>query len=190
MYEIKIENEKGTSMTRKIRAPKQAITPDSEPKTAPDLSGFKDKNTYAYYVIYDESGNNERIGDRIEFDDNGEPTNIPTTGWYNYKNKIWANIATSNKELTQEEKANISKATSKNVAYWVWIPRYEYKIIDDSDEDNYIDGDGLYQFALINFIGTETTNPSAGYKIPESFTWDEQPISGYWVSKYEVSAAK
>ena len=28
-----------------------------------------------------------------------------------------------------------------------------------------------------------------GYTLPETFTWDGTPLAGYWVSKYEVSAA-
>ncbi len=190
MYEIKIENSKGTSMTRKVYAVdvEEAMKPNSIPTSAPDLSGFKDENTYAYYVTYDDSGNNERIGDKIQVGENGEPTNTPT-GWYNYQNRVWANIVTASEELTDEEKTDITKATNKNVAYWVWIPRYEYKIIDSSKEPDYIEGDKvLTEIVLINFIDTSKITPTEGYKIPESFKWGEdRELSGYWVSKYEVS---
>ena len=183
MYEIKIENEEGTSTTRKVYG-EEIVTADSTPTSVPDLSGFK--NTHAYYVTYEEDGEIEKIGDKITFDENGNPNNMPSN-WYNYQNKIWANIVTASEELTEDEKADIKTATSKNVAYWVWIPRYEYKIIDSSKEPDYIEGDKALEIVPIRFIDTNTTNPSEGYKIPETFSWNENPIPGYWVSKYEVS---
>ncbi len=184
IYEIKIEDNIGYTMVRKVFA--EEVILDSTPKTAPDLSGFKKTN--AYYVTYDDQGENETIGNKIEFNENGEPTNIPNN-WYNYKDKIWANIVTSDQELTDADKANINNVTDKKIAYWVWIPRYEYKIVDLSKESDYMDGDKLLTETLsINFIDTNTTTPTKeGYKISEAFTWDEQPLSGYWVSKYEVS---
>ena len=62
-------------------------------------------------------------------------------------------------------------------AYFTWIPRYEYK-----PKTN-------FQEIQIRFISpTQTTaNTSLGYKLPEAFTWNGTPQSGFWVSKYEVS---
>lgn len=165
----------------------------SEPKSIPDVTGFKD--AIAYYVLYDENGGNETIGDRITFGSDGKPNNIPSN-WYNYGNKIWANIVTASEELTESEKADITTATTKNVAYLVWIPRYEYKLIDKSTESDYVEGDTiLKETASINFIDTSVTTPTMeGYTIPETFVWkkgtaDEIQLSGYWVGKYEVSEA-
>ena len=64
-------------------------------------------------------------------------------------------------------------------SYFVWIPRYEYKI----DSDNHtID---------VKFIPTSQTEADEGYIIHSAFTndvdsggWDSE-ISGIWVGKYE-----
>lgn len=188
-YEITVkqkysETERILVARRKIKTVIEIID-DSVPTNAPDVSGYK--NAITYYVTYDENGENETIGDRIIFDSNGNPTNAPA-GWYDYKNKIWANILTASEELTVAEKADITIATTKNVAYWVWIPRYEYRIIDTKRDSDYIEGDSIFEFVSINFIGTNVTKPTIdGYIIPETFTWNGKALSGYWVSKYEVS---
>ena len=189
-YELTIKQNGVIIGSRKVTA---TINGNSEPKTAPDLKGFKD--AIAYYVTYDEDGGTETIGDRITFGTDGKPNNIPTN-WYNYKNKIWANIVTASEELSATEKADIKTAETKNVAYWVWIPRYEYKIIDVTAESDYIEGDTiLEETTTINFIDTSTITPTIdGYQIPDSFVWEKADgiklqLPGYWLSKYEISAA-
>ena len=69
-------------------------------------------------------------------------------------------------------------------SYFVWIPRYEYKI----DSDNHtID---------VKFIPTTQTTADSGYIIHPAFTndvnnggWDSE-LSGIWVGKYETSLVK
>ena len=75
------------------------------------------------------------------------------------------------------------------MAYWVWIPRYEYRTYNTSKEDDYIAGDVvLKEFLSVHFIDKTVTAPTLeGFKIPDAFTWDGNPIPGYWVSKYDVS---
>lgn len=116
--------------------------------TTPDLTGYNGSTTY--YLTYDSSGNEIRT----------PITQVPPSDWYDYTNSKWANIVTSN---------------NGKEAYFVWIPRYEYKVKDK------------FKQIQIRFITKETTIPSEGYKIPEAFTWDNTQLSGYWVSKYEVS---
>ena len=82
------------------------------------------------------------------------------TDWYDYENKKWANIVT----IDGDKKA-----------YFVWIPRYEYKTKSAFEE------------VEIRFISTSQTSATEGYKLPDAFSWDGTPISGYWISKYEVS---
>ena len=122
-----------------------------------DLSGFDLAHTY--YVLYDADGTNERKStETIQVDANGNGV-IPSEGtWYDYENKIWANVVTINNNQT---------------TYWTYIPRYEYKVYNKA---KYVD---------IRYISTTDTQ-SSGYKIPESFTFDSKNLKGYWVSKYEV----
>lgn len=84
--------------------------------------------------------------------------------WYNYENKRWAN------------------ARSKDGSMWVWIPRYEYKINNQSID--------------IKFIQTKQIDSDSGYIINPAFTdgrangfsegeWDKE-IPGFWVAKYQA----
>ena len=119
----------------------------------PDISQFVDSVTY--YLTYAEDGTEIRT----------PITEAQPSGWYDYKNNKWANIVTSNEGKE---------------AYWVWIPRYEYK------------PKSAFQQVQIRFITKTQTTPTStadGWKIPDAFSWDGKPIAGYWVSKYEISDA-
>ena len=116
-----------------------------------DISGLEPDATY--YVTYDENGENMQIANRI--DKGPAPEN-----WYNYAEKRWANIVT---------------VTESTIAYWTYIPRYQYKTytgVQDVD---------------LQLIPKTQTSGTEGYKIPDAFTFGNQNLAGYWMSKYEVS---
>ncbi len=121
-----------------------------------DLRGFNPSCTR--YVTYDENGENEQIGDNIQVDANGKPTN-PPKNWYNYDKKIWANIVTENEG---------------QITYWTYIPRYEYIAYSKSE------------YTDIRYIPSTQTTADADYKIPESFKFADKELKGYWVTKYEI----
>ena len=128
---------------------------------APDLTGF-DKDT-TFYVIYNDDGTEK---ERVSIKKNA-PSN-----WYDYSNRKWANIVTT---------ANGTES------YFVWIPRYEYRILEDRKNES-LDN----KRTDVNFITTDITNDncSTGYKVPEAFTWGdngEVQLTGYWMSKYQLS---
>ena len=128
---------------------------------APDLTGF-DKDT-TFYVIYNDDGTEK---ERVSIKKNA-PSN-----WYDYSNRKWANIVTT---------ANGTES------YFVWIPRYEYRILEDRENES-LDN----KRTDVNFITTDITNDncSTGYKVPEAFTWGdngEVQLTGYWMSKYQLS---
>lgn len=114
-----------------------------------DYSTFEPSSTF--YVYWDENG---------EEHSDIPISQSPPANWYNYAEKRWANIVT--------------KAHDK-IAYWVWVPRYEYKVYDTA------------QYVDIKFIPTTQTIADGGYEIPESFTFGGQDLAGFWMSKYEVS---
>ncbi len=128
---------------------------------APDLTGFDKNNTF--YVIYNDDGSEkERISIKKKAPDN----------WYDYSNRKWANIVTT---------ANGTES------YFVWIPRYEYRILEDRGNES-LDN----KRSDVSFITTDITNDncSTGYKVPEAFTWGdngEKQLTGYWLSKYQLS---
>ncbi len=121
-----------------------------------DTSGF-DK-TKTYYVTYDSNGN-ETIAGRMD------KISSPI-GWYDYENKIWANLVTVN---------------GSNVTYWTYIPRYEY------NSDGAFNGVNL---ANVRFIPATQLEADNGYNIPECFTFDKKNLQGYWISKYEVQLSE
>ena len=104
--------------------------------------------------------------------------------WYNYTAQTgstetagsgtskWANA------ITKDKNGNVT-------GYWVWIPRYEYKLTTSSKT---ID---------INFISTKTTTPSSSdYRIHPVFLndaenggWDSE-LPGFWVAKYPAGFQK
>ena len=129
-----------------------------EDKTNPPvLAGFKPETTF--YVTYDENGN--------------ENSTIPITqaapeGWYDYDEGKWANIVTRNNDAE---------------VYYVWIPRYQYKL--DSGERT-----------MIDFIKGTSTETKDGFAIPDAFWWDknndgvrdaDEQLKGFWAMKYEVA---
>ena len=130
----------------------------------PDLSGFATDATY--YVTYDESGNNETIYGRID------RVEKPTTGWYDYENKIWANVVT---------------VTESNVTYWTWVPRYKYALGTNTADIYFVDiNDNCKKIV----DGTEETVDTSSYELPESFKFADTKLKGYWVSKYEVQLSE
>ena len=113
-----------------------------------DISGFNKEATY--YVTYDDNGNESYT--RL---DKSQPAD-----WYDYNSKKWANIVTIN---------------DNQVAYWTYIPRYEYNLNSSSQQ------------TAVKLIKKSQTKPDAGYEIPESFTFAGKNLAGIWVSKYEIS---
>ena len=115
-------------------------------------------------VYWDESNNEVNL----------EDDNFDSTKWYDYNSNKWANAKTS------------------DGSYWVWIPRYEYQVINnvtDSSQAGTVN---------VNFIPTSTiTASSSDYYIHPSFRddssnnfsnggWDSE-LPGFWVAKYEMS---
>ncbi len=134
----------------------------------PDISKFN-KNT-TFYVTYDENGNEKSsipIGEKA-------PAN-----WYSYENQQWANIVVRD---------------GGNESYFVWIPRYMYKLNDDGSETVDV------KFVDLENIWTDPENPNktvnlndSEYKLPEAFTWedpenesDKIQLKGFWISKYKL----
>lgn len=121
----------------------------------PDLTGFNPSVTY--YITYDQDGN-EVKGTNITNDGSNSPA-----GWYNYSNNIWANIVVE---------------ANGNVTYYTWIPRYEFMITSTQYAQPAVGR------TTVRFIPGTSTDVDPGYQIPEAFTFNGVPISGYWVTKY------
>ena len=133
----------------------------------PDLTGFVRENTYL--IKYEENGNTTET--KLSEISNLEEFNSDQK-WYDYENKLWANIKT---------------IANGYEAWWVWIPRYAYRLPDNPNDDT-----------EIIFIDTENRpldTEKFGNTIPDGFTvhpaFDQdtdangKKLSGIWVAKYD-----
>lgn len=127
----------------------------------------------------------------IKFDEDGNEQNIENPekdDWYSY-------------EITEDEDMSDGGTTNggnsrwanakMNENYYVWIPRYAYKVIEDEE---YTDKEGNTSNKVeAQFIETKITSDNVedelgtGYEIPSAFTIDEKEVSGIWVGKYFTS---
>ena len=89
--------------------------------------------------------------------------------WYDYNNQKWANI------YVEAEGVEV---------YYVWIPRYQYKLNQTSQRSD------------VKFILGTSTTTEIGYQIPEAFWWDKnddgieddgEQLTGYWITKYQLN---
>ncbi len=137
----------------------------------PDVSSFNKDCTY--YVEYQENGTEKRTPISASAPEN----------WYDYSKQQWANIVTTGTD----------EAGNATETYFVWIPRYEYKIL--ADRTNL---DTSNRRIDVNFITTDITeeNCTPGYQVPEAFWWDNngngekeegEQLTGYWITKYQLN---
>ena len=136
----------------------------------PEMTGFDKENTYI--ELFDSTSNT--FTDEIKLADADLNTINSDNKWYDYEHKIWANIKTN--------------ANGKE-AWWVWIPRYAYKI---NNLTNYKSTDIIYVDQNDEPLD-KTQYPYGlpeGYTVHEGFNVDGKKLKGMWMSKYEPSNAK
>lgn len=108
--------------------------------------------------------------------------------WYNYANREWANAVVL-EETAKEYQAGETISPDDIESYFVWIPRYKYKIFNDG-----------------NYTGVTSLNADAPQTIEIEFETKDTPISsgtkkdewlshpafqafntnGFWVGKFET----
>ena len=102
----------------------------------------------------------------VYWDETGKEVTVTTDNqdkWYDYENQKWAN------------------AKTEDGSYWVWIPRYEYKITGTTIDVKFIETskttvDSDYTYIHPSFRDGRSNNYMNG-------EWDKE-ISGFWVAKY------
>ena len=102
----------------------------------------------------------------VYWDETGKEVTVTTDNqnkWYDYENQKWAN------------------AKTEDGSYWVWIPRYEYKITGTTIDVKFIETskttvDSEYTYIHPSFRDGRSNNYMNG-------EWDKE-ISGFWVAKY------
>ena len=125
-------------------------------------------------------------------------TGFDENNWYDYQKSQWAN------------------ARTEDGSYWVWIPRYAYKITYKNPSnkseggsidvkflvgttDQYYDGNGQLQTAKRATSATEVVDTTSDYYVHPAFTdeskisfanggWDKE-LTGIWIAKFEAGYA-
>ena len=139
-----------------------------------------------------------------------------TYGWYDYDQKKWANavlVTDTNRSVYQGAIAGTAIADADILAFYVWIPRYKYKVwnkdkiigiqsynakttgIDIIFEEG-ISSTGTisctYSYAAPSSTAgspNETCTGSNGdYYTHPAFTFGNQKITGFWFGKFELSS--
>ena len=125
----------------------------------PDLTGFN--VNYTRYMYENDQGN-MAPGNWITDD---QPQN-----WYSYKDSKWANLYVE---------------SGGPETYYVWIPRYCFKLDQDAQRSDvkFIDTSNNYKDENGN-VTTWAELKEQGYQIPEAFRFNSYRIPGYWSMKY------
>ena len=141
----------------------------------PNLNGFDANNTYIVYYSSDYS--TTKLINVKEYIKNGKQRTIENGSYtfYDYKNKTWANIVT---------KANGVEA------WWVWTPRYSYKLNSQSSNPP-------ISIAYTDIKNTNLNNVDdfASYIPHTAFTTVDnssdtevkQELKGIWMSKFNAT---
>ena len=112
--------------------------------------------------------------------------------WYNYDEKKWANaVLVKDKECTHtrsyyQTHLNETINESDILAYFVWIPRYKYKIWTTTASSS-----GSEQEIEIVFESKDTEK-SEGTAVDEyythpAFTFGDTELDGFWIGKFETT---
>ena len=148
-----------------------------------------------------------------------------TYKWYDYNNKLWANavlVTSTNRSTYQSANPGTTISTSDILAYYVWIPRYKYRVWNISKQagaestyaynaytkgidikwENEKESTGRinceYNYNVDTSNGgidlstttAETCTGSNGqYYTHPAFTFGNDELRGFWISKYEISSS-
>ena len=150
-------------------------------------------------VVYDEG-----LGIWLKADTNA--------GWFNYNEKIWANAVMVKNDASKESLCSRSRTDyieampftpimeEDILAYYVWIPRYKYKLFNVSYSggtspslidvvfENKTASTGITK-CTTSEIGVETCQNKANgnYYTHPAFTFGNQELTGIWVGKFETT---
>ena len=168
-------------------------------------------------VVYNESTSNWVKADSTN--------STSTYQWYDYNNKLWANavlVTETNRDTYKNASAGTVITESDILAYYVWIPRYKYKvwniskqagaestyaynaktegidIVFESGKESTGTISCTYNYNVDSANGgvdlstttAETCTGSNGqYYTHPAFTFGNDELRGFWISKFEISSS-
>lgn len=124
--------------------------------------------------------------------DDGTVITVSSTSseWYNYDQKKWANAVLVKENGSQSRnyyKNNVGVIIPENdiLAYYVWIPRYKYKIwtLNKSNKGE----EQEIEIVFEKYTSPVTKGSEIGdYITHPAFIWGGSPVAGIWVGKFET----
>ena len=140
-----------------------------------------------------------------------------TYGWYDYDQKKWANavlVTDTNRSTYQSASAGTTIADADILAFYVWIPRYKYKVWNINKvigTDSYnaqttgidiVFEDGTSSTGTISCTYSYTapsstagspnetcTGSNGDFYTHPAFTFGNQELTGFWMGKFELSSS-
>ncbi len=110
------------------------------------------------------------------------------SGWYDYANKQWANSITVKPEALAKYRG-FSKVVDQSdiLGFWVYIPRYRYKVLRYSTSDPAVPAQNF----TIEFENKQSTKavPTANdtWATHPAFTFGSKELNGIWFAKFETT---
>ena len=137
----------------------------------PDLENFKAGVTSIVYYKKGNLNETKEIPSYLSGATDEVKVKNDTYIWYDYSqsSKMWANVK--------------CESANELVSYWVWIPRYAYKIDGSNVDIKFITIDNKYydgETEEYKSIGTD-------YVVGAAFEQGGNHLKGIWMSKYEPS---
>mgnify|MGYP003304070047 CR=1 FL=1 len=119
--------------------------------------------------------------------------------WYSYEDKRWANVVL----VTDDTRENYGSMDSGEIinaadilAYFVWIPRYSYKLWNVNTTDENAVGQHSIDIVFENNKSDKSNGTCSGtydietngcYLTHPAFTFGSEELNGFWVGKFETS---
>ena len=110
--------------------------------------------------------------------------------WYNYEYKKWANAVIIKEEVRDSyNNINVGDIINTNdiLAYYVWIPRFSYKLFN-ADYETKESEPNLINISFENVDTIKSVNNlNNEYLTHPAFTFGSDEISGFWIGKFETT---
>ena len=137
----------------------------------------------------------------VVISDNGDVKTIASTddNWYDYSSQKWANVVLVNSSSRSSYEDTTGKTVNQSdiLAYYVWIPRFRYKIwttgVSSAGFEDRIDVvfEGFNDsMSLGTTVGSYRTHPAFWFDGDNDGTVDNgETLAGIWVGKFETTGS-
>ncbi len=110
------------------------------------------------------------------------------SGWYDYANKQWANAITVKPEALSKYRGQNKVVEQADIlGFWVYIPRYRYKVLRYSTSDSPVSAQNF----TIEFENKQSTKsiPTANgtWATHPAFAFGSKELNGIWFAKFETT---